>query len=94
VRRHRLDRRDGVIVSFVERGSEGAESGLAQGDVIEQVENRSVEDIEDFRDAMSELDGSRPFLIRARRGTDTRFMLIVPRGERTVDASGRGSTGD
>ncbi len=94
VRRHRLDRRDGVIVSFVERGSEGAESGLAAGDVIEQVESLAVDDIAGFREAMSVLDGSRPFLIRARRGTDTRFMLIVPRGERTVDANGGESTGE
>ena len=94
VRRHRLDRRDGVIVSFVERGSEGAESGLATGDVIEQVDSRAVDDIVGFREAMSVLDGGRPFLIRARRGTDTRFMLIVPRGERTVDANDSESAGE
>ena len=94
VRRHRLDRRDGVIVSFVERGSASAESGLAAGDVIEQVESRAVDDIAGFREAMSALDGGRPCLIRARRGTDTRFMLIVPRGERTVDATGGEAAGE
>ena len=95
VRRHRLDRRKGLIVSFVERGSAGAESGLAPGDLIEQVEQARVESIVEFREAMSELDGEKPFLIRARRGNDTRFMLVVPRGkERTVESNGKKSTGE
>jgi S1-C subfamily serine protease len=93
VRRHRLDRRDGVIVSFVERGSEGAEAGLTPGDLIEYVEKVEVQDIDGFRGAMRQVDAEHPFLIRARRGTDTRFMLVVPRGpERTVDST-EGSAG-
>jgi hypothetical protein len=84
-----------VIVSFVEGGSEGAESGLMAGDLIEFVEKVEVQNIAGFRGAMKDVDADHPFLIRARRGTDTRFMLVVPRGhERTVDSNGEGSSGD
>jgi hypothetical protein len=29
---------------------------------------------------MSQLPAKRPFLVEAKRGNDTRFLLIVPRG--------------
>ena len=78
-RTHRLSQRVGVIVSFVERGSEAAEAGLAAGDLIFSVEGQAVSDIESFRAALATLPQGRPFLVRALRGTDTRFLLVVPR---------------
>ena len=80
-RLHRLETREGVLVSFVERGSEGAEAGLAVGDLIQRVSDRTVLDLETFREAMAATDGTEPFLLQAARGPNTRFMLIVPRGK-------------
>jgi serine protease Do len=79
-RLHRLDTREGVLVSFVERGSEAAEAGLAPGDLIRQVNAEKVRDLQGFRSAITTVNGADPFLIEARRGRDTRFVLIVPRG--------------
>jgi S1-C subfamily serine protease len=77
---HRLDDRKGVLVSFVERGSEAAEAGMKVGDLVVAIEETEVGDIEGFRGAMETVDTTRPFLVRARRGPrDTRFLLIVPR---------------
>lgn len=77
---HRLDERKGVLVSFVERGSEAEEAGMQVGDRVVAIEQSEVNDIEGFRQAIETLDTSRPFLVRARRGPrDTRFLLIVPR---------------
>ncbi len=78
-RTHRLDQRDGVLVSFVERGSEAAEAGLSPGDLIVEVESLPIGDIEVFREAMRNLTPGKPFLIKALRGDNTRFSLIVPR---------------
>ncbi len=78
-RAHRLSQRVGVIVSFVERGSEAEEAGLAAGDLIFSLEGQAVSDIESFRVALAALPQGRPFLVRARRGTDTRFLLLAPR---------------
>jgi S1-C subfamily serine protease len=78
-RTHRLTQRDGVLVAFVERGSEAAEAKMKGGDLIVAIEDVPVDDIDSFRKAMAALDGSRPFLVRARRGPNIRFLLIVPR---------------
>jgi len=78
-REYRLTERGGVLVSYVENGSVASEAGMAAGDLIQDIEGASVESIESFRKAMSKLDPSRPFMIRARRGDDFRFLLIDPR---------------
>jgi len=79
-RQNRLKTREGVLVSFVENGSEAAEAQLGPGDLVERVENRPITDIASFREALDQLASGKPFLIQARRGEDTRFLLIVPRG--------------
>ncbi len=90
-RSHRLEQRSGVLCSFVERGSEAAEAGLAPGDLIVEVEGVEIHDIEEFRAAMQTLRPGAPFLVRALRGDHTRFMLVVPRSG-DFRASSRGST--
>ena len=77
-RQYRLDRRDGVLVSFVEDGSEAAEARMLKGDLILEVEGRAVAQLDDFRDVLGELPEGRPFLVRALRGHDTRFLLVAP----------------
>jgi len=78
-RQHRLKTRDGVMVSFVERGSEAAEANLGPGDLVEKIEDQGVTDIQSFRDALARLPEGKPFLIQAKRGEDTHFLLITPR---------------
>ena len=78
-RQYRLDDREGVLVSFVERGSEAAEASMRVGDLIILIEETRVSDIESFRASLDAVDISRPFLITARRGDNQRFMLLVPR---------------
>ena len=85
-RRYRLDRRDGVLVSFVERGSEADAAHLAKGDMIVELQGRPIAEIEDFRRVLGEVPKGTPFLVRALRGHDTRFMLISP-GEGGLQAS-------
>ena len=87
-RSHRLTQREGVLVSFVERGSEAAEAGLAAGDLVFSIDGHEVSDIESFRAALAKLAPRAPFLVRARRGLDTRFLLVAPRA-RDNQALGR-----
>ncbi len=79
-RGQRLPQRDGVLVSFVEPGSEADEAGMVRGDLIVEVEKLPVATLEDFRSALGEKK-DHPFLVRALRGDDTRFLLVNPRAK-------------
>ena len=86
-RLHRLDSREGVLVFFVEPGSEAAEAGLARGDLVQRLNEQPVSDIESFREALSTLVPAAPFLVQVQRGDNVRFVLLVPRSsERRADA--------
>ena len=93
-RLHRLETREGVLVSFVERGSESEEAGLGVGDLIQRVNKKPVVGIESFREAMSSLLPDASFLIEARRGDNVRFVLIVPRAsDRRADSGSESNAG-
>jgi serine protease Do len=83
VREERLATDDGVFVNFVSRGSPASEAGLLIGDVIQRIEDVEIEDLGDFRRAMGDVGAKERFLITARRGEETRFLL-VKRGAKPV----------
>ncbi len=91
-RQHRLRTRDGVMVSFVERGSEAAEANMGPGDLVERIEDQGITDIQSFRDALRKVPEGKPFLIQTRRGEDTRFLLITPRATAQPATGSAGST--
>jgi S1-C subfamily serine protease len=78
-RGQRLAQRDGVLVSFVESGSEADEAGMEHGDLIVEIEKQPVKSLGDFRKAMAGVPAGQSYLIRALRGDDTRFLLVSPR---------------
>jgi S1-C subfamily serine protease len=82
VRDERLSVDRGAFVSFVARGSAASEAGLEIGDVIERIEGRKVGNLDDFRLASSQALKLERFLIVARRGTETKYLL-VRRGARS-----------
>jgi S1-C subfamily serine protease len=78
---HRLTVDRGAFVSFVARGSAASEAGLEIGDVVERIEKKQIEDLDDFREASAAAKNLSRFLIVARRGSETKFLL-VNRGHR------------
>ena len=93
IRTHRLRDPEGVLVSFVERGSEAAEAGMAPGDLIVRIGETSIIAIERFREAAPLMLPNAPFLIEAKRGNDKRFFLILPRGSNDQAQATGESTG-
>ncbi len=79
-RGQRLPQREGVLISFVEPGSEADEAGMQRGDLIVEIEKEPIATLDDFRRALG-AKRDRPFLVRALRGDDTRFMLVNPRAK-------------
>jgi serine protease Do len=89
-RAHRLASDRGAFVHFVARGSPAAEAGVLPGDVIERIEDEEVGDLDDFRRALDHVSGKDRFLLTARRGDETKFLL-VRRGARDVAPPERGA---
>jgi S1-C subfamily serine protease len=76
IRENRLSTDQGAFVHFVERGSPAAEAGLLVGDVIQRIEDREVTDLAEFRQAMVAADSKLRFLVVARRGEETMYLLF------------------
>jgi S1-C subfamily serine protease len=76
IRENRLSVDRGAFVHFVERGSAASEAGLQVGDVVERIEGRVVTDLAQFREAMLEAVRKPRFLVVARRGEETKYLLL------------------
>ncbi len=76
IRENRLSIDRGAFVHFVERGSPASEAGLRVGDVIERIEGREVTDLGEFREAMAVVEHVPRFLVVARRGEETKYLLL------------------
>ncbi|MBI3079151.1 MAG: DegQ family serine endoprotease, partial [Deltaproteobacteria bacterium] len=62
----------GVIVTEVEPGSPGEQGGVVQGDIIKEVNRRSIRSLADYRDAIQGV----------RKGS--RVLMLVTRGEHAI----------
>jgi len=96
-RDHRLDSTDGAFVSFVAPGSPAREAGLRIGDVIIRIEAVEIDKLDDLQEALQAAKPLERFLVVARRGEETLFMLLKPGVESSEEDSGRtpaGSTSD
>jgi serine protease Do len=70
---------DGLLVTDVDNRSAAAREGLADGDVILEVNRRDVTSLDDYREAVSESE-DRPVLLRVYRPrVEGRLFLAIPR---------------
>jgi serine protease Do len=68
----------GVVITNVDPSGAAASAGLREGDVIQQVNGKSVDDAGDVRDALNGNSGKPSVLLIARAGT-TLFVPLRPR---------------
>jgi serine protease Do len=64
----------GVVITDLDPSGAAASAGLRSGDVIQQVNGKSVDDADDVRDALNATAGKPSVLLIARAGT----TLFVP----------------
>jgi len=65
----------GVIVADVQEGSPAAEAGLKVGDVIQQIDRKSVNNVDDFRNDIAEHKAG-PVLLLVSRDGHTMFVAV------------------
>jgi serine protease Do len=66
----------GVIVMGVEEGSLAAESGIQSGDVIKEVNRKSVNNMADYNQVMEGTGKGKPLLMLLKRGKQTFFVSM------------------
>jgi serine protease Do len=68
----------GVVVTSVESGSVADDAGLRRGDIVLEVNRRTVEDVDDYRKALRESEKGKNVLFLVRRGDNTIFLALKP----------------
>jgi serine protease Do len=69
----------GVVVANVEEDSAAADAGLQTGDIIQEVDRKSIKTIGDFRTSMAQHSGTDPILLLVNRQGSTRFVAVERR---------------
>jgi serine protease Do len=66
----------GVLVSSVDPDSKAADAGLQRGDIIQEVNRKPVNSVEQFRAAIRDA-GNDPILLLVNHGGQTGFSIIT-----------------
>ena len=66
----------GVVVSGVRTDSPAAEVGLQRGDLIQEIENESVENVNDYKRIMKESASKKQILMVIRHEGHTRYVVL------------------
>ncbi len=65
----------GVVITRVDPNSTAAETGLERGDVVQEVNRKAVNNVEQFRAAVR-ATGTGPLLLLVNRGGNTQYVVI------------------
>jgi serine protease Do len=75
-----LKRAQGVVIAAVERGSPADDAGLRRGDVILEIDRKTVRNLSDYREAIAGLKRGESSLFLVQRGQVTSFVALrIPR---------------
>jgi len=73
-----LDKTEGVVVTGVEPGSAADEAGIRRGDVILEVDRKSIRNLDEYKKAVAAIRKGRGVLFLVRRGDNTLFLALKP----------------
>jgi serine protease Do len=73
-----LEERAGLLVSDIEQGGPAWEAGMRRGDIILEVNRKTVTDIEEFRAALKSREKDRATLFLVKRNGNTLFFGVKP----------------
>jgi len=69
---------DGVIISYVERGTSADEAGLKNGDIIKEVNRKTIQNVDDYENAI--MDGRNGnILLLVKRGGSSLWVIVKPK---------------
>ena len=70
----------GIVITGVENNSPAAEAGLAAGDLVEELNGREINDLDDFEEAIEDAKDNKdkPVLFLIKRGGTNRYVAVKP----------------
>jgi serine protease Do len=68
----------GVVVASVIPGTPAAQADIRSGDVVQQVNKKSVKDVEDFKQQIEKAKDQETILLLIQRGDSTLFAALTP----------------
>jgi predicted metalloprotease with PDZ domain len=79
---YKLARKTGVLVTAVDEGSPAAKAGIAAGDVVLEVDGKTIEDGSDLRDAVRAVEGGKEVSVKVQRdGRPIDLTATLPAAE-------------
>ncbi len=78
--RHGLAKKDGVVITQIEPGTEADEAGLRSGDIIEEINRASIRSLEDYNRALGKIKAGDNILFLLRRG-DNAIWIVLKQGK-------------
>jgi serine protease Do len=74
-----LEREDrGVVIVKIESGSAAEEAGIRKGDVIQEIDRKRINDLNDFNKIVSKLDADATVLLFINRGGKKSYATLSP----------------
>ncbi len=64
------------MISGILKGSPAAEAGLQRGDLIQEIENETIEDMDDFKRIMGKSTSKNQILMVIRHGGYSRYVVL------------------
>jgi serine protease Do len=74
-----LKNETGVVVTRVEPGSSADDAGIQRGDVIQEVNRKPVNDVEDFSRKIEQAKSQDSVLLLIQRGQNSLFAAVTPK---------------
>jgi len=71
-----LNSTEGVVIMDIEPGSKAEQAGLAEGDVILEIDQMAITTLEEWDSAVSELDESNAVALTVYRNEELRFIIV------------------
>ena len=75
----RLENTEGVVVSQLAADGPAAEAGVRRGDIIREINRRSVTDVDSYQEATAQLDPESPVLLLLERRGSGIYVALKPR---------------
>jgi serine protease Do len=66
----------GVVISSIRRGSPADEAGLQRGDLVQEIEHESIEDMDDYRRVMEKSASKKQILMVVRHRGHTGYVVL------------------